>query len=342
MGKRKLRMALMIGLVMILVWSSIVAIAEKNRFEPVNPYAVELSTEEESEIEIEQIKKEVNESWLSTLTTFATLEIILLILAGITSIILLRKQKNKFVSQIDFLKKRMSEIRSEADARIRAERIRNNASISSLRRRSARELDEFKVKNENEVKELKETVASLQNGLELYREQYRRAVVLHPNLTEEINRMIIKENEERDIKSAREFDNVASDFDGRSATRHMVDELKKTLDMYANLSPAQKSLVKANVNRLRQMLDEAIAFEKKYEQEKENEQRKQSAKTAETKIQSIMGDIKVGIATDYAKLSYAKRIYDELDHETAKFVDQALIDKLIRLFYEAKKDRYGV
>ena len=236
----------------------------------------------------------------------------------------------------------MSEIRSEADARIRAERIRNNASISSLRRRSARELDEFKVKNENEVKELKETVASLQNGLELYREQYRRAVVLHPNLTEEINRMIIKENEERDIKSAREFDNVASDFDGRSATRHMVDELKKTLDMYANLSPAQKSLVKANVNRLRQMLDEAIAFEKKYEQEKENEQRKQSAKTAETKIQSIMGDIKVGIATDYAKLSYAKRIYDELDHETAKFVDQALIDKLIRLFYEAKKDRYGV
>ncbi len=336
MGKHKLRMALMIGLVMILVWSSIVAIAEKSRFDPVNPYIVESTTEEKAEIE------QISEGESTTLTIFVILAIISLILLGTTGVVLLRKQKHKYDIQINFLRKRMSEIKSEADARIKAEHNRSEMRMGNLQRRNAREMDGLKVKSKKEISELKETADSLQNGLDLYREQYRRAVVLHPNLNEEINRMIIKENEERDIKIAKEFDVAAGDFYGRSATRYMVDELKKTLEMYADLSTAQKSLVKADVNRIRQMLDEAIAFEKKYEQEKENEQRMQSAKQVETKIQSLIGIINVGIATDYGQLLYAKRIYDELDRETAKFVNQALIDKLIRLLDESKKDRYGV
>ena len=339
MGKRKFRMALMIGLVMILV-CNIIAIAEKSRFDPVDSTIVELPTEEE--IEIEQIRKQIDESWSTTLTTFITIAILVLILVSTTSVLLIRKQKHKYDSQINFLRRRMSEIKNEADARIRTERNRNDTYVSNLRRRNALDMDGYKVKNEREVRELKDMVESLQNGLNLYREQYRRTAILHPNLAEEINRMIIKENEERDIKSAKEFDTAASEFDGRSATRHMVDSLKKTLDMYANLSPAQKGLIKADVKRLKQMLDEAIASEKKYEQEKEKEQRMQSAKLAESQIQRLMGDIKVGIATDYDRLAYAKKIYDKLDCETAKFVNQALIDKLIRLLCEAKKDRYGV
>ena len=89
------------------------------------------------------------------------------------------------------------------------------------------------------------------------------------------------------------------------------------------------------------MLEEAITFEKKYEQEKVKEQQMQSAKEASEQIQRMIGGMKVGIATDYDRLVRAKKIYDRLDNESAKFVNQPLLDRLTRLLCEAKRDKFG-
>ena len=110
--------------------------------------------------------------------------------------------------------------------------------------------------------------------------------------------------------------------------------------MYTLLSPSQKSLVKADVTRIKRMLEEAIAFRKKYEEEKEKESQMQSARHVDEQIQMIIGDIKVAIATDYDRLLLAQKLYNRLDRETAKFVNKSLLDRLSKLLYEAKADKY--
>ena len=241
---------------------------------------------------------------------------------------------------INCLKKRMLSMKGEADSKLQSERAVNDANLYGIRQSNERKLNSINLSHRKEIQALEENIESLEIGLKLYREQYERAVRLYPSLEEEINRMVVKENEERDLERARAFDVAASEFDGRSATRQMVEDLKKTLEMYTLLSPSQKSLVKADVTRIKRMLEEAIAFRKKYEEEKEKESQMQSARHVDEQIQMIIGDIKVAIATDYDRLLLAQKLYNRLDRETAKFVNKSLLDRLSKLLYEAKADKY--
>lgn len=275
-----------------------------------------------------------------TVSTFAVIAIALFVAMFKVGLILYHNQKNKYEAVISGLKKRMLTMKSESDAKLQSERAVNDANLYGIRQSNERKLKSVISNYEREIQELKDNVKSLEKGLGLYKQQYERATALHPSLEEEINQMIAKENEERDLERARAFDAAASEFDGRSATRQMVEDLKKTMDIYMLLSPSQKSLVKADVNRIKRMLEEAIAFRKKYEEEKVKESQMQSAKHVEEQIQMIIGDIKVAIATDYDRLLLAQKLYNELDCETAKFVDKSLLDRLTKLLYEAKADKY--
>lgn len=333
------RRLLVIGLVIILACLNLCAMAEDNG--GITNGSGEIITETTDDVDFTKIREEIDESWASTVTTFALMSVAAFVVITVGGIVLLRKQKHKYEIVISSLRRQMTGIKSEADAKIRAEKAMNDAHIYSIKQNNARDLKGAMLSNEKTIRELKETIETLQKGVDLYREQYRRATVLHPNLEEEINRMLVRENEERNIERAKAFDVAAGEFDGRSATRHMVDSLKKTLNMYTMLSPAQKNLVKADVNRIKRMLEEAITFEKKYEQEKVKEQQMQSAKEASEQIQRMIGGMKVGIATDYDRLVRAKKIYDRLDNESAKFVNQPLLDRLTRLLCEAKRDKFG-
>ena len=137
--------------------------------------------------------------------------------------------------------KRMFSMKGEADAKLQSERAVNDANLYGIRQSNERKLNSINLSHRKEIQALEENIESLEIGLKLYREQYERAVRLYPSLEEEINRMVVKENEERDLERARAFDVAASEFDGRSATRQMVEDLKKTLEMYTLLSPSQKS-----------------------------------------------------------------------------------------------------
>ena len=332
------RRFLIIGLVLILACLNLCAMAEDNG--GVTNGSGEIITETTEDVDVARIREEIDESWASTITTFALISAAAFVVITVGGMVLLRKQKCKYETVISSLRRQMTGIRSEADAKIRAERAMNDAHIYSIKQNNARDLKGAMLSNEKTIRELKETIETLQKGVDLYREQYRRATVLHPNLEEEINRMLVRENEERNIERAKAFDVAASEFDGRSATRQMVEDLKKTMEMYTLLSPSQKSLVKADVNRIKRMLEEAIAFRKKYEEEKVKESQMQSAKYVEEQIQMIIGDIKVAIATDYDRLLLAQKLYNRLDRETAKFVNKSLLDRLSKLLYEAKADKY--
>lgn len=336
MYKGRVRRFLIIGLVIILTCLNLCAMAEGDG--KFTNRSDEISVTDN--VDIEKIREEIDDSWAETLTTFVLMSLAVFFIITVGGIVLLRKRKNKYEAIIRSLKKQMTETKSRAEAIVKAERAMNEAYVYSVRQDNVKNMKGAMINTEKTISELKETIETLQKGVDLYREQYRRATILHPNLEEEINRMIVRENEKRDIERAKAFDVAAGEFDGRSATRYMVDSLKKTLNMYATLSPAQKNLVKADVNRIKRMLEEAIAFEKKYQQEKAKEQHMQSAKVASEKIQRMIGGIKVGIATDYERLKRAKEIYDNLDDESADFVNQALLDRLIRLLYEAKVDKY--
>lgn len=339
MRSGEVRRFLIIGLMIILVSLNLCAMAEDNG--GITNGSGEIITETTDDVDVAKIREEIDESWASTLTAFVMMSVAAFVVIMVGGIVLHRKQKHKYETVISSLRGQMTGIRREADAKIRAERAMNDAHIYSIKQNNAREMNGARLANEKTIRKSQETIETLQKGVELYREQYRRATVLHPNLEEEINRMLVRENEERNIERAKAFDVAAGEFDGRSATRYMVDSLKKTLDMYAMLSPAQKNLVKADVNRIKRMLEEAIAFEKKYEQEKVKEQQMQSAKEASEQIQRMIGGMKVGIATDYDRLVRAKKIYDRLDNESAKFVNQPLLDRLTRLLCEAERDKFG-
>ena len=340
MRNGKLRKFLAIGLVVVFFLFGVNAIAEESglaEFESGETVA-KLTTSDS--VDIDEIRKEIDESWASTITTFTMGGIAVFVVIIVAGLMLHRKQRRKYEAVISGLKKRMFSMKGEAEAKLQSERALNNAERYSIRESNERKLNSINLSHRKEIQALEENIESLEIGLKLYREQYERAVRLYPSLEEEINRMVVKENEERDLERARAFDVAASEFDGRSATRQMVEDLKKTLEMYTLLSPSQKSLVKADVTRIKRMLEEAIAFRKKYEEEKEKESQMQSARHVDEQIQMIIGDIKVAIATDYDRLLLAQKLYNRLDRETAKFVNKSLLDRLSKLLYEAKADKY--
>lgn len=221
-----------------------------------------------SEVEgVLEVSNVMDESWASTLTTFVLFAALVVVTLLITGFVLYRKQKNKYEDMIACLNTQMSNIKKGADAKLKVERDRYKGYCDSIKYTSERNLEKMRAIDARKICELKENIESLQVGLDLYREQYRRALVLHPSLEDEINHMIANEKREHDIECARAFDEAASEFDGRSATRQMFEDLKKTMELYNRLTPAQKTLVCGDVKRIKQMLEESTAFKKKYEQE---------------------------------------------------------------------------
>lgn len=215
----------------------------------------------------EVVSNTVDESWASTLATFALIFTLIVVTLIITSLVLYRKQKNKYEDKIAYLNTQMSNFKKGADARLKVERDRYKGYCDSIRYTSERNLEKMRSIDARKICELKKNIESLQVGLDLYREQYRRAIVLHPNLENEINIMIINEKKEHDVECAKAFDKAAREFEGRSATRQMYDDLRKTMNMYMMLTGEQKKLVTADVKRIKKMLEESTTFKRKYEQE---------------------------------------------------------------------------
>lgn len=161
---------------------------------------------------------------------------------------------------------------SRLDVALKNEKSQNSKAYNALVEEHGSELRKITEQFKSEVKKLQEYNTSLQNGLDMYKEQYRRALMLHPNLENEIDKMIKEEIIRADIAKANEFDELASKFVSRSASRYIVEELEKVFCVYNDLTNAQKHYVMADVQKLSALYEASFKLQSEYLRRKEKEQ----------------------------------------------------------------------
>ena len=182
MRNGKLRKFLAIGLVVVFFLFGVNAIAEESglaEFESGETVA-KLTTSDS--VDIDEIRKEIDESWASTITTFTMVGIAVFVVIIVAGLMLYRKQRRKYGNVINGLKKRMFSMKGEADAKLQSERAVNDANLYGIRQSNERKLNLINLSHRKEVQALEENIESLEIGLKLYREQYERAVRLYPSL----------------------------------------------------------------------------------------------------------------------------------------------------------------
>lgn len=156
---------------------------------------------------------------------------------------------------------------------LKNEKSQNLKTYNALVDEHESELKKITEQFKNEVKRLQEYNTSLQNGLDLYKEQHRRALILHPDLENEIDRMIKEEIIRDDIAKANEFDELASRFISRSASRYIAKELEQVLSAYNRLTNAQKHYVMADVQKLFALYESSFKLQSEYLRRKKEEEK---------------------------------------------------------------------
>lgn len=155
---------------------------------------------------------------------------------------------------------------------LKNEKSQNLKTYNSLVNGHESELRKITEQFKSEVKKLQEYNTSLQSGLDMYKEQHRRALILHPDLENEIDRMIKEEIIRSDIAKANEFDELASKFVSRSASRYIVEELEKVFCVYNNLTDSQKHYVMADVQKLSALYEASFKLQSEYLRRKEEQE----------------------------------------------------------------------
>lgn len=161
---------------------------------------------------------------------------------------------------------------------LKSERNKNLKTYNELIGEYESEIRKITAQFKSEVNKLAEYNISLQNGLDLYKEQQRRALILHPDLESEIDRMIKNEIIQADIEKAHEFDKAAEKVAFKAASRYMVEELEMVFDMYNKLSEAQKQYVATDMEKLSYLYQASNELQKAHLKRQKEEEDKQIAK----------------------------------------------------------------
>lgn len=200
-------------------------------------------------------------------------------------------------------------------------------------------MNKQKKEYESQIKELQEHNASLQNGLDLYKEQQRRALILHPDLEAEIDRMIKEEIVRNDIEKAKEFDEIADKIAHKSASRYIVDELKEVFDAYNKLTNNQKGYVVTDIEKLSYLYNASLGFYNAYLQRQEEERNKQIAINTYNQINTIVTNITFATRHNLQQLNVAMRLYETLSDNAKQYFDNSIMEKVKELMEQAKFDQ---
>lgn len=179
------------------------------------------------------------------------------------------KNSNDKISKAKLVEKQKKV--SECMKKMTDMKIRNSEEVSTIMAENISRSKKAEEQHKSELKKLNDTIESLQKGLDLYKEQYRRALVLHPGLDNEIDKMIKEEVIMADIDKANEFDTAAGRFDGVSANRYIVEELEQVIIMYNKLTSAQKHYVVSDIQKIYNLYSASFNLQKKYLKKKEEE-----------------------------------------------------------------------
>lgn len=203
------------------------------------------------------------------------------------------------------------------------------------------------IRNLSQEKEgLKSNLSESEEKLLKLTDRYNRAVKIYPDCDKKIDDMIKAELIEKDKKAASLVDSLISDVIILTASKDIVERLRRVISKYSNLTKSQKQYVTSDVSKLNSLYNSSVKLKEDYERKLEEErlerltnERKAKASSITKEIMAIISLVGIAKANDLSRLRDAKELYEDLDHETQRYVDNSLISKLDSLISAAKRDK---
>lgn len=257
--------------------------------------------------------------------------ILLAIIALIALIVfVINKIKNKYRAR----KEKIQQLNTKIE-KLEARLIRQDEIASSTKKSLNMEINRLSAKNN----QLQEDYQKLEHDYNNIKDRYERAIKLYPNIHAKITDMIEEEIRQQDMKAAKNADSIIARIINLSASKDRVSAFQEAKDYYSNLTPKQKSYVKSDITKLNRLYDESLKLKKEYDRKVKEEKSKKRAKEAAIAITSIISLISVGRASHLSRLKEAKSIYDDLDSDARVYFDKSILDRLDRLYKQAKRDK---
>lgn len=193
---------------------------------------------------------------------------------------------------------------------------------------------------------LEADIEALEDKLSDKQARHDRALKIYPDVDKKIDAIITQEIIESDKKAAATIDSLICSVINLAPSKDIVGKLHSVLSKYSSLSAAQKKYIISDVQKLQMLYAKSSRLKEDYEKKLEEEriakltqERKSKAQKVTKEILAIISGIGFARAHDLYKLNDAKGLFDDLDHETQKYVDSSVISKLNDLICAAKRDK---
>lgn len=175
---------------------------------------------------------------------------------------------------------------------------------------------------------LQRKIESLSFDYKNLKDRYKRVQLLYPTVDKDIANMIEEESRQKDMALAKEIDKVVQNVINLPASKDILCKLAEARTRYSRLTQKQKSYMNSDINKLDQLYNESLILKEK-----------SNATEAMDSIIHIISCISIGKARDFRNLQKARSIYNNLDSGARSYFDKTVLDKLNRLYNEAKQDK---
>jgi len=193
---------------------------------------------------------------------------------------------------------------------------------------------------------LESTLSKTQNDLVNLKDRYSRILKIYPDSDSKVDEMIKKEQIERDKEIACAVDLHISNVIDLSPDKDIVEKVFSVISKYKNLTNDQRTYIKNDFTKLENLYINSLELKEEYEKKLEEErirklteERKNKANSVTKEILAVISAVGIARAHDLYKLKSAKDLYEDLDIETQKYVDDSVISKLNSLISAAKRDK---
>lgn len=260
--------------------------------------------------------------------------IFLILLAIIVLVILIIFLVNKIRTKRRARKEEIENLKAEIDllqGKLAIDKKTANNEAESFKR----EISNLTKKNDS----LELKYQNIRNAYETLKDRYERAKKLYPKLDTEITAMIEDEARQRDKTIAKKVDSIIAKVINLTPSKDIVSELSDAKHSYMALTAKQKAYVKSDITKLNRLYDESLRLKQEYDCKVREERNKNHAMQAAAKITAIISGISIGRAVYLSSLKEAKSIYDGLDSGARSYFDKSIIDRLDKLYKQAKRDK---
>ena len=180
---------------------------------------------------------------------------------------------------------------------------------------------------------------TLKNKYATLNDRYERVKILYPEADQKVSDMIKEEIRQKNMALAKKVDEIIGRVINLQASKDIVQDVKIALDSYSRLTKEQRAFVESDISRLKKLYDESVELKKEYDRIQEEKRRKKAAADALSSINSIIAGITIGKSMHLRKLKDAMAIYNNLDAGSKEFFDKSALDRLNKLYRDAKRDK---